>query len=320
MINAPSTPSATPPSKYSDAIDLPGTIATNTSVEKLWQAVLPHEAIAHPFLTHGLLALSALHVAATSDESREESIESAQSHYSQAVRDFQQAAKNPDQSTCDAVFAMCHIDLVYAFALPLTMESPSNNPIDDLCQILTDIQTSSPTTTAANNNNNSLSKESALNPFLPHAPSAHESQMPNTSQLAITALTRLNSILSQQDPSHPTSTYTTTMTHLASSLKTLLCSSSSSSSSNSEETTPPLSTMQWTYHVPAEFLPLARQRRPFALVLLAHYAVMLHAMRASWWVGGWGARVFRQWGVGLGGELRGALGWVVDATGVVVDG
>lgn len=319
MINAPSTPSATSPSKYSDAVDLPGTIATNTSVEKLWQAVLPHEAIAHPFLTHGLLALSALHAAATSDESREESIESAQSHYSQAVRDLQQAAKSPDQSTCDAVFAMCHIDLVYSFALPLTMESPSNNPIDDLCQILTHIQTSSPTTTAANNNNNnnnnSRSKESALSPFHPHAPSAHESQMPNTSQLAITALTRLNNTLSQQDPSHSTSTYTTTIAHLASSLKTLLCTSSS----NSEETTPPLSTMQWTYHVPAEFLPLARQRRPFALVLLAHYAVMLHAMRASWWVGEWGERVIRQCGLGLGGELRGALGWVVDATGVVVD-
>ncbi|PLN75253.1 hypothetical protein BDW42DRAFT_181035 [Aspergillus taichungensis] len=324
MINSPSTSS-----NCSDATDLSGTpsfqdleltvqwctatyrsIATSTSVEKFWQAV-PQESIAHPFLTHGLLALSALHVAATSNESREESIKTAQNHYSRAIYGFQKAAKSLDQSTYDAVFAMCHIDLVFCFALPLTVVSPSNNdPIDNLCHILTHLQTSSPTTTATTN---PLNKESALNPLHPHAPPTHEAQMPNTSQLAITALTRLNNTLSQQDPSHPTSTYTTTITHLASALKTLLCSSS-------EETTTPLSTMQWAYHVPGEFLPLTRQRRPFALVLLAHFAVILHAMRASWWVGEWGERVIRQCGLVLGskGELRGALGWVVDATGVFV--
>ncbi|PKY04704.1 hypothetical protein P168DRAFT_267315 [Aspergillus campestris IBT 28561] len=328
MINSPSTPSATSPSNYSDAIDLAGTpntqdleltlqwctatyrsIATSTSVEKTWQAVIPQEAIAHPFLTHGLMALSALHVASTGDDhSKEEYITTAQSHYNKAVCGFEKAVKTLNKSTCDAVFAMCHIDLVYSFALPLTMQSSNNNPIDNLCHILTHIQTSSPTITATNN---SITKDNPLNPLSPRPPSSHDARMPNTSQLAITALTRLNNTLSTQDPSHPASTYTTTITHLASSLETLL------HSSNNEET--PLSTMQWTYHVPAAFLALVRSRRPFALVLLAHYAVILHAMRASWWVGEWGERIIRECGLALGGEWRGACGWVVDATGVFVN-
>ncbi|PLB41572.1 uncharacterized protein BDW47DRAFT_122614 [Aspergillus candidus] len=320
MINSPSTPSGTSPSKYSDAVDAPGSpntqdleltvqwstatyrsIATGTSFEKIGQTVIPQEAIPHPFLTHGLLALSALHIASTSDHhSREEYIKTAQSHHSQTVCGFRKAVQSLDKSTCDAVFAMCHIDLVYSFALPLTIELSSNNPIDNLCHIITHIQTSSP-----------ITQDNPLSPPSPHSPSTHETHMPNTSQLAIIALTRLNNTLSDQDPSHPVSTYTTTIIHLASSLKTLL------HSGGNEET--PLSTMQWTYHVPAAFLPLARQRRPFALVLLAHYAVILHAMRASWWVGEWGERIIRECGLALGGEWKGALGWVVDATGVFID-
>jgi hypothetical protein len=52
----------------------------------------------------------------------------------------------------------------------------------------------------------------------------------------------------------------------------------------------------WSFQIPAEFLELLEARRPFALVILAHYAVILHHLKSSWWMGDWGNRILQEIG------------------------
>ena len=64
-------------------------VSRNSTVEGIWQGVVPREAMRHPFLMHGILALSALHLASstssTTGASKEEYLRTAKSHQQQAV-------------------------------------------------------------------------------------------------------------------------------------------------------------------------------------------------------------------------------------------
>lgn len=74
----------------------------------------------------------------------------------------------------------------------------------------------------------------------------------------------------------------------------------------------------WTFRVPSEFLELLEERQPFALTVLAHYAVVLHNLKDSWWMGDWGTRILSAIGDQLDPDWRALIGWAVDATGCLI--
>ncbi|CAG8907506.1 unnamed protein product [Penicillium salamii] len=72
------------------------------------------------------------------------------------------------------------------------------------------------------------------------------------------------------------------------------------------------------FRIPAGFLDLLDARQPFALVVLAHYAVVLHHLRDSWWMGDWGMRILSRIGDSVPPEWKALIGWPVDATGCFI--
>ncbi|KAH7190935.1 hypothetical protein DER44DRAFT_851035, partial [Fusarium oxysporum] len=66
---------------------------------------------------------------------------------------------------------------------------------------------------------------------------------------------------------------------------------------------------EWLVRVPYEYLTYLRQRRPEAIVILAHYAVLLHRARDYWAVGEAGRFLIREIGSYLGGYWADWLAW-----------
>ncbi|BCS27250.1 uncharacterized protein APUU_60298A [Aspergillus puulaauensis] len=70
----------------------------------------------------------------------------------------------------------------------------------------------------------------------------------------------------------------------------------------------------WVCDVPAEFIDLVQVYDPLALVVLAHYCVVLHRLRERWWIATWGERVLDDikgiLGVAWSGEVEWAVGMV----------
>ncbi|KAI0096864.1 hypothetical protein GGR51DRAFT_542400 [Nemania sp. FL0031] len=78
--------------------------------------------------------------------------------------------------------------------------------------------------------------------------------------------------------------------------------------------------IQWAVQVPTEFVRLLEQRRPEALIITAHYALMIHDTRDFWLYGDAGAFIIRSITAFLGKFWAGWLAWpneVVDSVSYV---
>ncbi|KAJ0422027.1 hypothetical protein BJY00DRAFT_280790 [Aspergillus carlsbadensis] len=73
----------------------------------------------------------------------------------------------------------------------------------------------------------------------------------------------------------------------------------------------------WPNFVDDEFLGLVTRRNPIALVILAHYAVVLDQSRALWWCGQWGARIIAAVASSLPERFRPAMAYPLRTVGLV---
>ncbi|OOF95860.1 hypothetical protein ASPCADRAFT_207194 [Aspergillus carbonarius ITEM 5010] len=277
-------------------------VSRNSSVEGIWQGVVPREAMRHPFLMHGILALSALDLGFNSPPGppKDYYTRTAQTHQSRAVTGLSKVAGKLDRSNCNAAFALSSIMVVFSFAFPRTTDK-RGDALGELLEIFrftrgsVDVQGGIIEWVAAGE----------FSPLLEYDNS--QPTMPDTSRLAIMSLSRLNTNLASDDPAHEKDTYDTTIRYLSYSLDKL---------ARGGETM--IIAFQWIFQIPPRYMELLRERQPFALAILAHYAVIIHSLRGHWWMGEWGARLIREIGQLLGADWRDSISWVVDATGCYI--
>ncbi|GIK02076.1 hypothetical protein Aspvir_006119 [Aspergillus viridinutans] len=278
-------------------------ISHNSNVESIWQTAIPREAMQHPALMHSILALSALHLASSTGGSMHERyIKTAKTHKDLALLGFKETFTNIDQSNCDAAFALSSLLTISSLAFPLIAgQSQTNTALDDLCQAFQ----------VARNSMNVLAqiadkvRSGELKPLLEKDECGPK--MPDTSRLAIMSLSMTNSQLANRNPKHERETFEATIGQLGESLEKLV---------QGEEAS--IVAFQWMYHIPPRFIDLVHERHPFALVILAHYAVVLHFMRSRWWMGEWGTRIIQQIGRLLDFQWQQSISWVLDATGCYI--
>lgn len=280
-------------------------VAHQPSVEWIWHAAVPREALQRPFLLHGILAVSALHLFfRTTGDTQAHYLRTAHAHRQHAEEGLSQALRALDASNCNAAFAVCSMLTVFSFALPLAARrtpTAAHSPLDELCHIMRHTHQSM----------SSLCEivywvgRGDLHALIECDETAP--RMPDTSRLAIMALARLNDTLATQSPQHEKRVFDRALDALGHSLDQL---------ARGGELL--LSAFRWIVQIPPRFIELLHERHPFALVILAHYAVVLHLLRERWWVGDWGARVIQAVGRSLEWEWRKALGWVLDATGCIL--
>ncbi len=92
------------------------TISSRTEVLDLWQTVIPEEATTCPFLLHGILALSALHLASLRPSQRGKYEQCCRRHQYEVIPDYRRALRDIKPDSSGRVFAMAFLDVLLGLA------------------------------------------------------------------------------------------------------------------------------------------------------------------------------------------------------------
>ncbi|CZT18826.1 uncharacterized protein RCC_04670 [Ramularia collo-cygni] len=93
---------------------------------KIWQKVVPEEALRHEFLMDGLLALSALHLASENPKSRWEYTQMAMHYQTSALCGYQDALQNITSDNHNGIFAYSVILNNLSLAFPNVCADPAS--------------------------------------------------------------------------------------------------------------------------------------------------------------------------------------------------
>ncbi|KAL3432494.1 hypothetical protein BDV09DRAFT_187461 [Aspergillus tetrazonus] len=250
--------------------------------EEIWRKHVPEQALSYPFLMHGILALSALHIACTRTmrapvDAKSDYLHVAISHQDQALALFREQLADINISNGKAMFAFASITVLYAFGFPRTPE-PGSSAVGDLVQafVLTrgvqDI---------LNQSMNTILEDRIWAP-LQHV-NDYDPVLSVQAQAAIERLHKANEACTRQDPIlHDSSLYQAAIDHLADLMAgiqsglgfALAC--------------------RWVIKLLPAFLERLRDRRPLALAILAHFCAILFRLHDVWFGADWGTRVLRE--------------------------
>ncbi|KAJ5902595.1 hypothetical protein N7495_003123 [Penicillium taxi] len=285
-------------------------MARNSTGEVLWQTVIPQLALRYPSLRHGLLALSALqladHYADICPHRKRRYLISARDHQRQALAGIQiHGAEDCSATPSNAHFALCCTMVVFSFAYCLIDDADDEDDESEQPDILDEfIELFHLTRWLVSAMQLSIDRVATgeLSSLL--EPEEPMPTMPNMTRLVMLPLQRLNENEALRDPAHEKDVYGKTIEYLTLTLEQLM-----------NRGDPTYFAFCWAFQIPVRFLDLLHERQPFALVVLAHYAVILHGIRDLWWMGDWGLRILKKIGSELDPEWRQLISWPIDATG-----
>ncbi|PWY77099.1 C6 zinc finger domain protein [Aspergillus heteromorphus CBS 117.55] len=265
------------------------TVSRADKTDHIWRDRVPEEALAHPFLMHGLLALSALHLAQTRPDNRRSAyINTAVAHQNRALALFREMLCDINPSNAKAMFSFASIVVLYTFGFPHLPES--DDPwacVDDMIQV------------------HMLARgvQQVLSQAIPGIRSGDwgvvlemddgDEGPPEDVRLALQRLHEANSVCGTKDPAHDTAVYEYAIETLADMMATARVGLASVSAA-----------FRWAIRQKPEFMDLLRERQPLALVILAHHSAFFHRLRDVWYIGTWGIRVTRAVWQGLDEQWR----------------
>ncbi|OAX77750.1 hypothetical protein ACJ72_07948, partial [Emergomyces africanus] len=271
----------------------------------IWQDALRRESLAHPFLLHGVLALSALSLAYRSRGTalnvyRRPYITVALGHHSRAVGLFQQ--ENIDETNFKAIILHSILLTIFAFGSPqLPTSSPTNTcrPVDQFHLVLLlsrGMQQAFCTATDWIDDEFKIIVK----------PDDYTPCLPDDAKAALWKLRQINEKYELYTVYNEKNAYSGTIDQIQFTLERIHGGARR-----------PNPAVTWAVKVPPLYLELMRAYKPMALVLLAYYCVILHHLRGIWWVDGWSVPLLRAIWSSLDDEWRKPLRWVLDVTGFV---
>jgi hypothetical protein len=232
-----------------------------------------------PYLLHGIFAVSALHLALSSDCPEKEQqvlIEDAEHHQSEAIRMFTEIGDQLGPSENVESFALSSLLIGSAFAFPLAVATRCRtraSPLDELIGVFMLIRKMINFSTPLIDG---VQKSELGGLFMVEEV---QTSLSNSSQLAITALHEM--LNAAYPPRHENNQV---FTDAIDRLEQLLSKLDGAVEMVSRS-------FIWVCEVPAAFIDLLRGHNPLALIILAHYCVVLHQLRKRWWISSWGERV-----------------------------
>ncbi|KAL3440277.1 hypothetical protein BJX65DRAFT_35232 [Aspergillus insuetus] len=253
------------------------TLARRPQMQEIWQVVIPELAYSYEFLMHGILSLSALHLASLKPERYSHYLAGAGFHMSLGLRSYRRILLSPSRDNCYALFCFSSLIMVYIYASATDHpESQTANRLDSIVELLT------------------LSRGTlVLRPYFdwiqqgPLKPlfmrefamdDVNEPTQQTTLFKGLTShLTALQTLITSKIPNATErSTFLQTLDRLKASFTCI------------ENAPPPLECgmlYMWPLSVDEQFFSLLQQRHPVALVLLASYCAQLRAFEDYWFVG-----------------------------------
>lgn len=242
---------------------------TNLAAKEICQTFILDQARKHQFLLHGLLALSALHLA-DSHSDPEPYTKIATTHHTQGLELYYSILSNVNKENYSASIAFASITIMYAFGIARPRETKTSGIelVDHLSQILLLAHGWQSVVDAADR----LDRGTGA-PIFP-APHVHVGALSTATEAAFA---RLNDMNHDQD----IAVYTLAIYTLKSVFHGL----------EGDRENPHIA-LQWAHTLPKEFVNLLHQRRDLALVIVGYYCIVLDALKEVWWLKGWSKELF----------------------------
>ncbi|KAM3079448.1 hypothetical protein ACMFMG_005879 [Clarireedia jacksonii] len=245
------------------------------------QTFLLGQAMQHHFLLHGLLALSALHLAysysKTNPTTQEKYIRTATAHHNQGLAMFYRVLGDINESNYSATIAFSSLTTFFAFGRSIPQQGVEQSVkmelIDDLAQVFLLLKGWSKVVRVVQE----LGCATGVKVGQIHDPKLDAPLEPHMERTFI-RLHKLNTTRSERKVME---IYTTAIDSLKALFRMLY----------SGITFHTHITLDWVNRVPEEFVRLIAMHQPLAVVLVAYYCVVLKHAPQVWWLDGWYKRL-----------------------------
>ncbi|KAJ5715764.1 uncharacterized protein N7483_012945 [Penicillium malachiteum] len=250
--------------------------ARNEATRQVWEKHVTREALQAPFLMHGILALSALHLSHLREDGKHIMwLDAAIAHKSTALSMFTEQLSNISNSNAKAMMGFA--GLAFAFSLASTLESAKDvSRLDALIDVFS----------MARGVETVMSADEAFIQASEFAPlfdmTSPEVIVPDDTIRALEDLRKLYDRYALQSD-HNLEAYNSA----------ICCFGRLVEFAYAEPTSMTLAG-GWAIRAQADYVDALKRREPLSLVILAHYAVFLHLARGNWCIGSWGHEVLEE--------------------------
>ncbi|KAL2823810.1 hypothetical protein BDW59DRAFT_148366 [Aspergillus cavernicola] len=277
------------------------TIARRPEMQETWQVAIPQMAYSNEFLMHGILALSALHLAYLKPEKYSFYLAGSGFHMSLGLRSYRRILLSPSSENCHALFCFSSFIMVYIYASPTeSTEHDAHIGLESILELLGLCRGTLVLLPYFD-----LIRQSSLEPlflreFQTDTPTQPEHRTDQFKGITI-QLTNLHHLIeSEITPPDQKDTFFHALDRLQASFESI------------QSAELPLECgmlYMWPLSIEENFFILLRQQHPVALVFLAFYCAQLHAFSDYWFVGRQGAAWLSHVSAALPGRLTSWLVW-----------
>ncbi|KAK9244586.1 hypothetical protein V1506DRAFT_540908 [Lipomyces tetrasporus] len=276
-------------------------------IQEIWKTVVPKEALAHRFLMHGLLALSALHLCQINSgdkgPSRVMYTEIATRHQSLALSSFRSELNNITPLNCNAVFAFSGILTIATFAsCQCTGIEQGMAPVEEILRVFSLLRGVNEILHTARD----WILTGQLGPIVRDTFTSTADALPAEARAALDYLDEANSHNRDSDAKKA---YCSAIQKLRNYFEIFY--------SQGQQVR---IAMAWPITVPSAYIALLKSRQPMALVVLAHYCVILRLFDRCWWLTGWSENVVEEIYQSLDASWRPSMRWPIKIVGQVEKG
>ena len=228
---------------------------------------------------HGLLALSALHIAQLRPDSQILYWQRAELHYGHAAYGQESAVANVSEANADALSAFTLLIVYLAFAMPERTEGTQNTPLQETARCLHTLRGIRPVGAAIS----PFLQEGLFKDILNVHPGSIKGK-PNFDSASTEAhfakllvFASANVDVDQDHEVGDIESYAAAASSLRASFLQIEV--------RGEPVTGPI--WQWAIRLPASFVTRLAESHSVPLILVAHWCVLLHDVNHYWWIRGW---------------------------------
>lgn len=264
--------------------------------QTIWQNFAVELALENDLVLHGLLSLSALHLALCGISKRRYTI-LAIHHHDLGLALFRPYLTNITAQNYESVFAFTCIVMLYAFGIQRCSESTANT-IEKVHQILTLISNSRPITKS---HMQALRHSRWSIMMMPEPYPTLDEKLPDEME------TMLAKLLQRASVTATTPTQAETYIAVIQSLRYVLIITLTPRPAH-------VTLVIFPMLNPGEYWDMILNHDPLALAVLANYAVTLHRLRYSIWLEGWGKETVDAVQAILAPEWHDCIEWALRET------
>jgi hypothetical protein len=242
------------------------TLSNGPAIQRMWQIDLPKEALSHPYLMHGILAFSALHLVHLSPHNTENYRRAAVRHQDIALGAPRPLLNQVTAQNCDALCATTTIIGMFAAGLHQLSSNGTSSPIEGLLEIGEFARGVYVVVQAADE----WYRKGKVGPMMNLIP---WDNVPPLAPDIQTALEDLHKLVGQSDGNEEKKTvYYGAIRRLKEAFD--------ATTTNSYH---PSLCFSWLVFIDREMFNFMKNDDPIALIISAHYGVILQGSSAQWW-------------------------------------